>query len=578
MSQAPIPSSSIKIRIIVSAVVLLCGGAASFAYGLTTESSQLVHSLLFCLAMLGAGFLLWTVHAQMMLPLAALGDYARAVSTGKDSVCPMTSMPAEYSALREAMCLMVQHLDGAIAAARDKESEAERRSAEVERALSESRTAEANVRDLLENMSAASQKAKEAATRIFGAVRELNENMDHVGKDVKVQRERVASTTLAMEQMNEAILEIARNTGSAAESAERSKGNAQAGASGVREAVASIGRVKERILALKETMTTLGNQAEGIGQVLGVISDIADQTNLLALNAAIEAARAGDAGRGFAVVADEVRKLAEKTMVATKQVGDSVRSIQERARENVIAVDATAGDIVESSSMAEQSGRAMEEIVDIVQQTALEVASIATASEEQSATSEEINRSVAEVNQVAKETAESVEQSSQVVVEISGLAEELDSIIQAMASGKLTSVTASDQLMTWTDDLSVGIRLIDEQHKVLLGLINELHAGMRARKSDSVLVGVVERLKEYTVKHFGQEEEYFDRYGYPETPVHKEIHAKLVQQVLDFESALKSGQAKVTMDIMRFLKDWLVNHIMGTDKKYSAFLKGKGLR
>ena len=58
-------------------------------------------------------------------------------------------------------------------------------------------------------------------------------------------------------------------------------------------------------------------QAEVIGQIMGVIADIADQTNLLALNAAIEAARAGDAGRGFAVVADEVRKLAEKTIAAT---------------------------------------------------------------------------------------------------------------------------------------------------------------------------------------------------------------------------------------------------------------------
>jgi hemerythrin len=576
MSQAP--SSSIRTRLVVSASVLLLGSVASFFYGIMTESSLFVHSLLFCVAMLGAGFLLWTVYGQMMQPLAVLNGYVQDISTGRAAVCSDMPMPSEYAALREGMGLMVAHLDGAIAAARDKETEAERRSAEVERALSESRTAEANVRDLLENMSAASRKAQDAATRIFSAVRELNDNMDRVGKDVTVQRERVASTTLAMEQMNEAILEIARNTGSAAESAERSKGNAQVGASGVREAVASIGRVKERILALKETMTTLGNQAEGIGQVLGVISDIADQTNLLALNAAIEAARAGDAGRGFAVVADEVRKLAEKTMVATKQVGDSVHSIQERARENVLAVDAAAGDIVESSSVAEQSGRAMEEIVLIVQETALEVASIATASEEQSATSEEINRSVAEVNQVAKQTAESVERSSHVVVEISGLAEELDSIIQAMASGKLISVSSSEQLMTWTDDLSVGIRLIDEQHRVLLGLINELHAGMRARKSDAVLVGVVKRLKEYTVKHFGQEEEYFDRYGYPETAAHKELHAKLVQQVLDFETALKSGKTKVTMDIMRFLKDWLVKHIMGTDKRYTAFLNSKGLR
>jgi hemerythrin len=572
------PTSSIKARLIVSSLILMGGGAASFGYSMMTDSSHLLHSLFFCIAVLGGAFLLWTVHASMMQPLQHLREYSRAITAGKDATCNGGDMPREYAELRDSMCLMVEHLAGAVKAARDKEAEAERRSAEIERTLGESRAAEANVRELLENMGAASQKAKDAATRIFAAVRELNGNMDRVGQDVVIQRERVESTTLAMEQMNEAILEIARNTGSAAESAERSKSNAQAGASGVREAVGSIGRVKERILALKETMTTLGNQAEGIGQVLGVISDIADQTNLLALNAAIEAARAGDAGRGFAVVADEVRKLAEKTMTATKQVGDSVRNIQERARENVLAVDEAAGDIVESSRVAEQSGKAMEEIVDIVQQTALEVASIATASEEQSATSEEINRSVAEVNNVARQTAESVESSSRVVVEISGLAEELDSIIQAMASGKLTAVTSSEQLMTWTDDLSVGIRLIDEQHKVLLGLINELHAAMRARKSDAVLVGVVERLKEYTVKHFGQEEEYFDRYGYAETAAHKELHAKLVKQVLDFESDLKSGRAKVTMDIMRFLKDWLVKHIMGTDKKYSEFLNSKGVR
>ncbi len=573
------PSASIKKRIVASAAILILGGVASFAYGLGADASVSVHSVLFCVAVLAALYLLWTVHSQMIRPLVLLSDYARAISANQENAtCPTVDMPGEYVALREAMCLMVEHLDEALAAARDKEAEAVCRSAEVERALNESRVAEANVRGLLGNMSAASQKAQAAASRIFTVVHELDDNMARVGGDVKVQRDRVESTTTAMGQMNEAILEIARNTGDAAQSADRAKGNAQSGAAGVREAVASIGRVKETILELKETMTSLGRQAEDIGQVLGVISDIADQTNLLALNAAIEAARAGEAGRGFAVVADEVRKLAEKTMVATKQVGDSLRSIQERARENVAAVDAAAGDIVESATMAESSGKSMDEIVEIVQQTALEVASIATASEEQSATSEEINRAVAEVNEVTGKTADSIERSTAVVVEISGLAEELDSIIQAMASGKLTAVADSEQLMTWTDDFSVGVRLIDEQHKVLLGLINELHAGMRARRSDDVLVEVVRRLKEYTVKHFAQEEELFDRYGYPEREAHKKIHAKLVQQVLDFETALKSGQAKVTMDFMRFLKDWLEKHIKGTDKQYRSFFNSKGLR
>ena len=95
-------------------------------------------------------------------------------------------------------------------------------------------------------------------------------------------------------------------------------------------------------------MDTLSGQAEGIGQIMGVISDIADQTNLLALNAAIEAARAGEAGRGFAVVADEVRKLAEKTMAATHEVGQVISGIQEGTRKSASGVDLSINTIQEA--------------------------------------------------------------------------------------------------------------------------------------------------------------------------------------------------------------------------------------
>ena len=100
-------------------------------------------------------------------------------------------------------------------------------------------------------------------------------------------------------------------------------------------------------------------QAEGIGQIMNVISDIADQTNLLALNAAIEAARAGDAGRGFAVVADEVRKLAEKTMTATHEVGAVITGIQEGTRKSVAGVNLSINTIQEATNLANQSGQTL---------------------------------------------------------------------------------------------------------------------------------------------------------------------------------------------------------------------------
>ncbi|WP_313951831.1 methyl-accepting chemotaxis protein [Accumulibacter sp.] len=78
-------------------------------------------------------------------------------------------------------------------------------------------------------------------------------------------------------------------------------------------------------------MPPASSECAGIGQIVGVIRDIADQTNLLALNAAIEAPRAGEQGRGFAVVADEVRKLAERTRAATVQIGQMIEAVQAHA-------------------------------------------------------------------------------------------------------------------------------------------------------------------------------------------------------------------------------------------------------
>jgi len=281
-------------------------------------------------------------------------------------------------------------------------------------------------------------RAAEAATaisdQVASASEELSAQIEQSSRGTEQQRARTGEAATAMEEMNATVMEVASNASGAAELAEQAKHKAQEGARLVDDVVANINQINTRAEALKVDMGELGKQAEGIGAIMNVISDIADQTNLLALNAAIEAARAGDAGRGFAVVADEVRKLAEKTMTATNEVGAYIKAVQDSAKKNIEGTEATTRAIVASTTTAGKSGEALREIVGMVERTADQVRSIATASEEQSAASEEISHTTDDINRIASETAEAMNQSAHAVSDLSRLAQELKRIISNMQS------------------------------------------------------------------------------------------------------------------------------------------------
>ena len=276
------------------------------------------------------------------------------------------------------------------------------------------------------------REASEISDRVAAASEELSAQVEQVSRGAEMQRSRVESTASAMTEMNATVLEVARSAGQASEQSEGTRTKAQGGAELVNKVVRSINTVNGVATTLQGNMQELGKQAESIGGVMNVISDIADQTNLLALNAAIEAARAGEAGRGFAVVADEVRKLAEKTMTATQEVGASITAIQQSARTNISEVGMAVTNIAEATGLANSSGEALKEIVNLASANSSVVASIATAAEQQSATSEEINRAIDEINRIVAETTDGMVQSSAAVQDLSRMAQELRRVMDGL--------------------------------------------------------------------------------------------------------------------------------------------------
>ena len=332
-----------------------------------------------------------------------------------------------------AMKQMVATLKGKIAEADQKSSEAREESARAQKATAEADEARRQAeRAKAEGMLQAAHQLEGVVQIVSSASEELSAQIEQSSRGADEQSGRVRETATAMEQMNATVLEVAKNAQQAADVSNNARKQAIEGAQIVNDAVKGITTVHSQSLALKQDMDALGKQAESIGQVMGVIADIADQTNLLALNAAIEAARAGDAGRGFAVVADEVRKLAEKTMTATQEVGRAIKEIQEGTRKNIQSVEHTGESIEAATRLSVQSGESLKNILECVQLVNDQVQSIATASEEQSAASEEINRSVEQVATISAETAQAMEQAARAVADLAEQSQALQHLIGDM--------------------------------------------------------------------------------------------------------------------------------------------------
>ena len=390
----------------------------------------------FAAILLLVGITLLALEKIIVKPLQELESYARSVAEGELDRSLTLVRRNEIGHLADSLRSMVGSLKDKIAEADGKSRLAQEESERAARATKEAEAARiAAEQAKADGMQHAATELEGVVEAVTMASEELSAQVEQASRGSESQTTRVGETATAMEEMNATVLEVARNAGQAAESAKAAKGKAESGADVVASVVKDISRIQTRAVELKSEMTTLGKQAESTGQILGVISDIADQTNLLALNAAIEAARAGEAGRGFAVVADEVRKLAEKTMTATKEVGDAIRDIQNGTRKNVGNVEQVVNMIDTATTLAGTSGEALHEIVNLVDATAQQVQSIATAAEEQSSTSEEINRSIEDVNRISLETSSAMQHSAGAVSDMARQAQVLRGLISNLKSG-----------------------------------------------------------------------------------------------------------------------------------------------
>lgn len=132
-------------------------------------------------------------------------------------------------------------------------------------------------------------------------------------------------------------------------------------------------------------------------------------------------------------------------------------------------------------------------------------------------------------------------------------------------------------MFAWNDIYAVNVEKIDEQHRQIFELINDLQRSMMLDYGEAILEGVYVRLIDYTKSHFATEEKLMLNHGYPEAKTHIQEHEHLIAKVKELDRQRSTGTEQLSVRTLTFLFDWLSHHIMITDKKFGAFLNKQGV-
>ena len=266
----------------------------------------------------------------------------------------------------------------------------------------------------------------DTSVRVSAAVARSQSDSRSLADKSREQAQEISAVSDAIAQMSDQIEAVSFNAQQSAAIAQSSVDVAHRGGDAVRETIAGMTNIREQIQETAKRIKRLGESSQEIGDIVGLITDIADQTNILALNAAIQAAMAGEAGRGFAVVADEVQRLAERVGKATRQIELLVNTIQTDTSEAMLAMEQTTTNVVSGAALAENAGKALQEIETVSLNLSEQISQIAQVTEQEAQVATNLREKVNSIRENTQETSDKAIRAAEEIGTLGSLSSELN--------------------------------------------------------------------------------------------------------------------------------------------------------
>ncbi len=503
------------------AIVILVTGVIMTWIGfiLAKNEASLLNAFISDAVILPIFFLLINfLHRAVSKPINTIADIAHKVSMGQLNV-DLSDLKAikkrgnEIGELAESFFTMVINFrtmakrieDAAssvdaganeIAAASDQISKgAQKQASAADETSASMEQMSVNIKDVAKNADGLASNVTETTC----SIQELGITAQGVAKNSEEMAVNVNQTSASMDKMISIISNIAQSLDSAEQLSQKASKEAEAGGSAIIAAVDGVKKIGLKMDNIADSVRNLGQRSEAIGNIIEVIEDIADQTNLLALNAAIEAARAGDAGKGFSVVADEVRRLAERSIQATKDIGEVIKHVQ---GETIIAVkiaEEGAEEAREGVSLSDQAGEAIKKIMGSVSSTSSIMRDISVATLEQEKSIKDVSESVESMSSLTNSVAQAVKEQAYGVEQIIKAAEEMSLMTEQVKNSTIEQKQGGSNVVKAIENISD----IAKSNLVAVQQLTRLSQGLSYQSQ-----GLQDILKQFTLDNASKVQEW----------------------------------------------------------------------